>query len=73
MQNYLVQLWLNEISCECLICCSEVQRNCGLTMDVIFILPFTYKVEEVYMICSDHTQVEQTLFSPEFGSESQVH
>lgn len=52
MQNVLVQLWLNGISCDCLICCNEVHRDCGLTVDVILLLPFTRKLEEIYMTWS---------------------
>lgn len=41
MQIYLVWLWLNGISCDCLICCREIHRDCGLTVGVILIMPCT--------------------------------
>lgn len=50
MQNDLVQLRLNGISCDFLICCRDVHRHCGLTVDVILVSPFTCKMEEIYII-----------------------
>lgn len=53
MQNYLVWLWLNGISCDCLIHCREIHRDCGLTVDVILIMPWTCKLK-IFMTWSGH-------------------
>lgn len=53
MQNYLVWLQLSGISCDCLICCREICRDCGLTVGVILIMPCTCKLK-VSMSWSGH-------------------